>query len=186
MDEFVLDEEFRPYFEDNRPLAVIFDRDGTLAAVHNGPSHSKVDTGDYRRASDNDWAAFNAALRFDAPVPLTVGLLRAIKPGVVRIMVSGRAEGDWPGDRRRRFAMQDWIVKHQLPIDELFMRTGGDKRLDSVVKEEILVNQILPFFRPVLAVDDRPAILDVWKRFDIPVIQVENPGTLPPIAFQAP
>ena len=170
---------------DNRPLAVIFDRDGTLASVHNGPSHSKVDTGDYRRATDSDWAAFNASIRFDAPVPLTVGLLRAIKPGVVRIMVSGRAEGQI-GKTDLRMAMLDWIHKHDLPIDLLIQRQRGDRRLDSVVKEEILVTKILPFYRPVLAVDDRPAICDVWKRFGIPVIQVDNPGTLPPIAFQAP
>lgn len=169
---------------DFRPVAVIFDRDGTLAAVHNGPSHSRVDTGDYRRATDNDWAAFNAALRFDAPVPEVVALLRSIKPGVVRIMVSGRAEGDWPGDRRRRFAMQDWINKYDLPIDYLFMREGGDKRLDSIIKEEILVRDILPYFNPIVAVDDRPAILDVWKRYNIATIAVHNPGTLPPIAFQ--
>lgn len=170
---------------DTRPLAIIFDRDGTLAAVHNGPSHSKVDTGDYRRATNADWAAFNASLRFDAPVPQVVALLRSIRPGVVRIMVSGRAEGGHPGDRRLRFAMQDWIDKYDLPIDVLLMREGGDKRLDSVIKEEILVNKILPHYNPVVAVDDRPAILDVWKKYGISTIQVENPGTLPPIAFQS-
>lgn len=153
-----------------KPLAVIFDRDGTLASVHNGPSHG---------AKDSDWAAFNAAIRFDRPVPIVVGLLNAIRPGVIRIMVSGRAEGDHPGDRRRRFAMQDWIVKHDLPIDYLFMRVGGDKRLDSVVKEEILLNDILPRFNPVLAVDDRPQVIDVWKKYGIATIQVVNPGSLP-------
>lgn len=161
---------------DSRPLAVIFDRDGTLASVHNGPQ---------KGAGNGDWAAYNAALPFDAPVPLVVGLLRAIRPGVVRIMVSGRAEGDWPGDRRRRFAMQDWIVKHSLPIDHLFMRCGGDKRLDSVVKDEILHRDILPYFRPVVAVDDRPSIIEVWKRNGIYTISVQNPGTLPSIGQDA-
>lgn len=170
----------------DKPLAIIFDRDGTLAAVHNGPSHSVTDTGDYRRASDSDWAQFNASIRFDAPVPEVVALLRSVRPGVVRIMVSGRAEGGHPGDRRLRFAMQDWIDKYELPIDLLIQREGGDKRLDSVVKEDILVNKILPFYNPVVAVDDRPAILEVWKKFGIHTIQVFNPGTLPPIAFQTP
>lgn len=99
-------------------------------------------------------------------------------------MVSGRAEGDWPGDRRRRFAMQDWIVKHNLPIDHLFMRVGGDKRRDSIVKEEILINDILPYYNPVVAVDDREEVCLVWERHQIHVVRVCNPGTLPPIAFQ--
>lgn len=158
---------------DSRPLAIIFDRDGTLAAIHNGPGSGG------RGRSDADWAAFNAALRFDAVVPRIAGLLRAVRPGVARIMVSGRAEGDWPGDRRRRFAMGDWIAKHGLPIDELFMRSGGDRRLDSVVKEEILVRDILPRFRPVVAVDDREQVLEVWKRYGIATVEVVNPGTLP-------
>lgn len=171
---------------DNRPLAVIFDRDGTLAAVHNGPSHSKVDTGDYRRATNSDWAAFNAALVFDAVVPETAALLRAIKPGVVRIMVSGRAAGDRKGENFRYWQMWQWIKKNDLPIDCLFMRAAGDKRIDSTVKEEILMRDILPYYRPVVAVDDRPAICDVWKRHGILTVQVENPGTLPPIAYQTP
>lgn len=172
---------------DTRPLAVIFDRDGTLASVHNGPSSGgKTDTGDYRRTTDAQWAQFNASIRFDAPVPIVVGLLRSIRPGIVRIMVSGRAEGGWPGDRRLKFAMQDWIAKYDLPIDLLIQREGGDKRLDSVVKEDILVNKILPYYKPILAVDDRPAILEVWKKYGIATIQVHNPGTLPPIAFQSP
>lgn len=162
---------------DIRPLAVIFDRDGTLASVHNGPTEDR---------SNGAWAAYNAALPFDAVVPAVAGLLRAVKPDVIRIMVSGRAEGDWPGDRRRRFAMQDWIAKYQLPIDLLIMRTGGDKRRDSIVKEEILVNEILPYYRPVLAVDDREAVCQVWEKHGIYTIRVKNPGVLPPIGAGSP
>lgn len=161
-----------------RPLAIIFDRDGTLASVHNGPMK------DFSKNSKEDkaqWAAFNAALPFDAVVPEIAAILHAVRPGVVRIMVSGRAEGDWPGDRRRRFMMKDWIAKHNLPIDHLFMRTGGDQRRDSVVKEEILLRDILPNWNPVIAVDDREEVCEVWRRYKIHVIKVTNPGELPPI-----
>ncbi len=335
--------------EDTRPLAVIFDRVGTRAACHNGPNKN-IPRGS--KEDKSSWAAFNAALPFDALVPEVAGLLRAIKPGVVRIMVSGRMEGDHPGDRRRRFAMQDWINKYDLELgpgkqherschlyvhedvyemqtrkalgrllqgvesqgrieecmqalyqpnqleelavgqdcstskgasgtrprtDEeiqtgstqfetqeeiqhhlgrirgdvgsaerimsdlqatgevgarssisgsqprnersertsllrlqhqsgeigtilecgcripsvnignyLFMRCGGDTRKDSAVKEEILLRDILPFYRPVVAVDDRQEVIEVWRRYGIYTIQVVNPKTLPPIAFQTP
>lgn len=102
-------------------------------------------------------------------------------------MVSGRMEGDWPGDRRRMFQLEDWIWKHRLPIDLLFMRTGGDTRRDSVIKEEILVNQILPYYNVVMAVDDREEVCLVWERYGILVIRVKNnPLLLPPIALQTP
>lgn len=154
-----------------RAKAVIFDRDGTLASLHNAPI----------TRDSGSWAAYNAAMVFDAPVPVVVALLNSIQPDIRRIMVSGRMEGDHPGDRSRNFRMWDWIAKHNLPIDLLFMRSGGDTRLDSVVKEEILVNYILPFYEPVFAVDDRPAVCDVWRKYDIPVLQVVDPKIPPPI-----
>lgn len=152
-----------------KPRAVLFDRDGTLASCFARPTDR----------SNASWAEFNAALRFDAPVPVIVGLLRAIRPGVTRIMVSGRAEGDWPGDRRRRFAMIDWIGKHALPIDALYMRSGGDRRLDSTVKEEILLNEILPHYDVRFAVDDRDSIVAVWRKHGIPVLHVQDPDIEP-------
>ncbi len=161
-----------------RPLAIIFDRDGTLASIFNGP------TKDDR--SKMAWAAFNAALRFDAIVPEVAALLRSIRPGVIRIMASGRAEGDHLGDRRRRFALEDWLYKYNLPIDKLFMREGGDHRLDSVVKEEMLIRDILPYYNVVMAVEDREEVALVWERYNIGVIRVKNPGKLPPIALQTP
>lgn len=166
-----------------KPLAVIFDRDGTLAAIHNGP------TRDHARGSKEDkadWAAYNAALPFDAVVPEVAALLRAVRPGVVRIMVSGSMAGDRPGETFRKLQMWDWIRKHGLPIDILLMRQGGDTRRDSVVKEEVLLRDILPHYKPVLAVDDREEVALVWERHSIHVIRVTNPGTLPPIAAQTP
>lgn len=148
-----------------RVPAVLFDRDGTLASCPLRPGDR----------SNGAWAQFNAALPFDVPVPEVEALLRSIRPGVARIMVSGRAEGDWPGDRRRRFAMIDWIVKHQLPIDDLYMRSGGDKRRDSLIKEEILVRDILPHYDVRFAIDDRPQVIEVWRAYDIPVLQVVDP-----------
>lgn len=152
--------------------AVIFDRDGTLASVaHCAPSDK----------SASSWRNYNAALRFDAPVPIVAGLLRSVRPGITRIMTSGRAEGDWPGDRHRRFAMQDWLHKHDLPIDLLLMREGGDQRRDSIVKEEIYHRDIEPFFRVLFVVDDRPQVVQTWRDLGLPVLQVTDPGIMPPI-----
>lgn len=158
-----------------RQDAVIFDRDGTLASV------SYIAPNDRAKSS---WAAFNASLRFDAVVPVVAGLLRSVRPGVTRIMTSGRAEGDHPGDRRRRFAMQDWLDKNSLPIDLLLMREGGDQRLDSIVKREIYLRDIEPFYRVLFVVDDRPQVVATWQELGLPVLQVTDPGILPPITHQ--
>lgn len=151
--------------EPARQPAVIFDRDGTLASCPLRPEDR----------SKSSWAAFNAALVFDPVVPVVAGLLRSIRPGVARIMTSGRAAGDHAGDLSRRFAMRDWIAKHDLPIDLLLMREGGDQRRDSVVKAEIYERDIAPFYDVRFAVDDRPQVLEVWESFGIPVLRVSDP-----------
>lgn len=155
-----------------RKDAVIFDRDGTLASVAFVAPDDRT---------DSSWRNYNAALRFDAPVPIVVGLLRSIRPGIVRIMTSGRAEGDRAGENFRRMAMLDWLHKHDLPIDVLFMRKGGDQRKDSIVKREIYERFIEPHYNVLYVIDDRQQVVDEWRAIGLPVLQVKDPGIMPPI-----
>lgn len=154
--------------------AIIIDRDGTAASCF---MRSAVED-----RNNADWAAFNAALPFDAVVPeVRDGLifLRLLFPDVAFIMTSGRSEGDYPGDRRRRFLMRDWIVKHDLPIDLLLMREGGDTRRDSIIKLEILDRDIAPFYDVLFAIDDRPQVIEAWESRGILVIAVDDPNIAP-------
>lgn len=152
--------------------AVIFDRDGTLASV------------DWCRPTpgDNDsWAFFNAMLPFDSPVPIVAGLLNSIRPGVHRFMFSGRMAGNRAGDTHRYWQLRAWLDKHDLPIDTLLMREGGDQRRDSIVKAEML-DSILPFYDVRFVVDDRPQVCDMWRARGIPLLQVTDP-CIPPALF---
>lgn len=146
---------------------MIFDRDGTLASV----AHHKDPSGDIA-----DWGDYNAAVRFDPVVPLVDGIPRGIRPGIFRIMTSGRQDHTAP-------AMLDWMHKYGLPIDRLWMRRARDTRADSVVKEEIYRVAIEPFYDVALCVDDRPQVVDMWRRVlgEDKVIQVSDPGVRPPI-----
>lgn len=155
--------------------AIIVDRDGTLASVaHVAPS-----------TRDNwAWQQYNAAMPFDAVVPGVLDIVndwRSANPDGVVIMVSGRAAGDYRGDLRRYYQMVAWIQKHSLPIDRLFMRRGGDQRRDSIVKREIFDQHLAGNYDFHFAIDDRPQVIEVWKELGIPVIEVVDPGILPPI-----
>lgn len=160
----------------SKRLAIITDRDGTLASVaHVAP----VDR------SSVSWMMYNAAMPFDAPVPNVVAVLdwaRRTMPDLTIIMTSGRAAGDYPGDQRRLRQMEDWIRKHNLPIDAILMRKGGDQRVDSVVKREMYEQSIRPAFDVLFAIDDRPQVCDLWRDLGIPLLQVVDPGIFPPIA----
>lgn len=155
--------------------AILCDRDGTLASVaHVAPQDQK----------SVSWMMYNAAMPFDAPVPGVVAILEAWKlhvPDIMIIMTSGRAAGDYVGDTRRLIQMQDWILKHSLPIDAILMRKGGDQRRDSIVKAEMYEQSIEPFFDVQLVIDDRPQVADLWREIGLPLVQVKDPEILPPI-----
>lgn len=157
-----------------RQPATIFDRDGTLASVAWCAPTDRRDS--------EQWRRFNALLPLDPVVPVVAGILRAVRLGVSRIMTSGRMAGDSPNDLSRWYEVRSWLRKHGLPIDHLHMRRGGDYRPDTIVKEEIYHRAIRPYFDVRFAVDDRPEVCDLWRSFGIPVLQVTDPGLLPPLA----
>ena len=148
----------------NRRKAVIFDRDGTLFSV-DGP----MSPGD-----KEGWYNFNARIAFDAPVPIIHGLWHAIRPGIDRIIVSGR-------DGAMSYAMRSSFYKHDLFPHAFFQRNAGDRRKDSIVKNEIYVNCIEPVWDVLYVIDDRPQVVEMWRSHGLPVLQVTDPKILPPI-----
>ena len=145
------------------PPCVLFDRDGTLFSV-DGPGEN----------SDVTWPEFNARIPFDPPVPLIHALWHAIRPGIARIMVSGR-DGEFAP------RIQDSNAKYNIVPDAFFHRRAGDRRKDSIVKAEILDTLILPRWRVVYVFDDRQQVVDMWRSRGLPVMQVVDPKILPPI-----
>lgn len=152
-----------------RRPAVIFDRDGTLFSVQRQLAEAK------------DWHGFNSMIPFDPPVPVVAALFRSIKPGVVKIITTGRWE-------HYRKPMWDSLVKHDLVPDILFMRGSiknkrgimrHDARLDSIVKEEIYQIHIEPMFDVKYVIDDRPQVVDMWRSLGLNVIAVSDPQIEP-------
>lgn len=146
-----------------KPPCVIFDRDGTLFSV-DGPTDR----------NDATWANYNARIRFDAPVPVIHALWHAIRPGVARIVVSGRDGAFAP-------AMRDSFAKHGIVPDAFFHRPVNDRRVDSKVKAQILDECILPRWDVRFVIDDRPQVVEMWRSRGIPVLHVTDPGVVPPI-----
>src|SRR3546814_13744040 len=58
---------------------------------------------------------------------------------------------------------RDWLEIEEVPFHRLYMRQDADTRPDHVVKEEILQQIIDDGYQPILAVDDRPSVVAMWR-----------------------
>lgn len=155
----VRDEYFPPVRQDftidpNKKMAAIVDIDGTLAMNYGGRSYFDLerveeDTVNEHISSLIDYLALNGNLEI--------------------LLVSGRAEVS-------RTKTESWL-DHARPkphFDKLFMRQTGDRRPDSIVKQEIYKELIEPFYNVMYVIDDRPVVCRMWRRLGLTVLQVND------------
>jgi predicted kinase len=129
------------------PTCVLCDLDGTVAA----PNHRSM------------FNPTDAEIANDIPIKPTIKVIQQLDNQYQIIFVSGRNEA-------LRQASVNWIERHiqlNAPII-LHMRTNQDQRKDSIVKQEILHQHILPNYNVFAAFDDRLQVLrDCWTKENI-------------------
>jgi predicted kinase len=72
-----------------------------------------------------------------------------------------------------RKATSEWL-RHSCNIKDyiLHMRKAGDNRKDSIIKEEIYKNDILPEYYVAFVLDDRQQVVDTLRELGLTVFQV--------------
>lgn len=129
--------------------AVIFDMDGTLCDTTGILHHLEGD--------DRDFAAFHAASADCPPHQDVVDAAHAQQELGRAVLVVTSREFIW------RDLTLDWLVKHDVPCDGLYMRIVGDYRKDVVIKTEILKQITDDGFTVLEAWDDKAAIVELWR-----------------------
>ena len=142
---------------------IICDIDGTLADLSHRLHHVQTP------GKKKDWDAFFAAAPKDGvhePVWETLRALHSIDGGGYNIIFcSGRPE-------RTRRETSIWISSTcWYKGFELLMRKDGDRRDDSIVKQEILDAHI-DKERVLFVLDDRQRVVDMWRRNGLVCFQV--------------
>ena len=143
--------------DESLPAAVICDIDGTLAKM--------VDRGPF------EWDAVGE----DLPIPHTINAIHQyMRGGHPIIFMSGR-------DSVCYHETLDWL-KRYFPAHmfngatfTLLMRKEGDMRKDSIVKEELYREHVLPKFHVVAVFDDRLQVCRLWNRLGLPLFKVGDP-----------
>jgi predicted kinase len=146
--------EARRYTPDqNKPLAIICDLDGTVA-LHEG----RRSPYDYARVGED---ALN--------VPVAELVKRYAKDHII-LYVSGREQFCRP-------QTEDWLQRYGLPASEpnkLMMRPTGDHRKDFVVKQEIFDTYIRENYNVQFVLDDRNQVVSMWRRLGLACFQVNE------------
>lgn len=136
-----------PLKDNGNPKAVIVDIDGTLAEM--------VDRGPF------DWKRVGS----DLPKTTVMETVNLLSCRYSILVTSGR-------DAVCRPETEEWLRLHGLTYEKLFMRKEGDTRGDDVVKSEILDEEILPNYMPILVIDDRLKVIDLWRSRGLEAWQV--------------
>lgn len=148
---------------------IIFDIDGTVADLSHRVHHVQ--------GKRKDWVAFMATLSADKPIEQTITLNQMMsmylgagvadhKTAMPIYLASGRSEDE-------RKDTEDWLYKHGVYYDRLFMRKSKDYRADHVVKKEILDEIRAIGYEPWLVIDDRQQVVDMWRSEGIFVLQCD-------------
>lgn len=136
----------------NKPRCAVFDVDGTLTK---GP----------KDRSPYDWGKVGN----DEPNASTILLAKALwDQGLSIVVSSGR-------DSVCRAETEQWLKDHDINYDVLIMRQEGDNRGDDIVKEEFLLQQILPKYNVTVWVDDRLRVCRMLHKHGVPLFRVGDP-----------
>lgn len=135
-----------------KPGAIIVDIDGTIAfmSLERGPF---------------DWHKVG----LDQPNLITIHMVKEMAGWLKAqtLIVTGR-------DEVCRDETEEWLNKQGIKYANLFMRPAGDKRKDTVIKQEIYRELIEPKYNVFMAFDDRPRVIKMYREMGVKVIDVGN------------
>ena len=144
--------------------AIIVDLDGTLSNPEKRLHHLD---------GEPNWPAFHDEMDSDASYPAIVSLVRALYRATEEgcefeaiVLVTARHD-----DPKYVAKTKAWLEVEDVPYHALYMRRDMDTRPDAVVKQEILQRMLEDGYEPVLAIDDRDSVLDMWRSFGITTLK---------------
>lgn len=136
----------------DKPDAVLFDLDGTLA-IH----------------TDREWHEYGKC-ETDRMCDMLGILFKSLANSMTYVIVlTGRPEQFEPQAIR-------WMHTYQLEFDYLHMRPDGEVTSNAEFKQRILTEKILPKFNVLAAFEDNPPVVQMLLSHGIPVFQPHRPG----------
>jgi len=113
------------------------------------------------------WREFFDAAHGDLPIAETAVLLRLLDQDLVVVLLTGRP-------LRTREATITWLAEHGYRWDLLVMKEDRDLRKATNAKREAVAALRTAGFTPVLALDDEPGNVDMYRDENIPCLYIHS------------
>ena len=136
---------------------VIFDIDGVLA-----DNRHRLH---YIQKTPENWDVFYKAMADDLPRSSMIRLVNSIR--IVQqtvFLITGRSI-------EYEHITRAWLDRNTVGYDGLYQRPAKDHRPDHIIKFEILTKLRKVGYEPWLAVEDRPQVVEMWRREGIECLQ---------------
>ena len=114
-----------------------------------------------------DWAAFSREAINDTPIQGIVSLVEMLSRRYTIILLSGR-------DTSIGIETEDWLDRHIITYNHLFLRQAGDHRPDVEYKMEIL--NFIPVERIAYVIEDRDRCVEAYRANGLTVLQPAKGG----------
>ncbi len=158
-------------YNDKMYDAIIIDLDSTL--VNNDHrQHYIIDFFDDNLSNkilkdkEKDWISFNAEIPNDTINNWCDEIINnfTLRDYIVFI-VTERYENV-------RTSTTEWLNKHAVYFDEIFMRPINDYRQSAVYKSDVVKKHIIGKYNIVFAIDDEPSVVKMYHELGITSLQV--------------
>lgn len=139
-----------------KPFCILIDIDGTLALK--GSRHPY----DFNKVSEDS---------LNQIVHDVIAAYLNYNPDTEAIFVSGRSDICLEDTKEWLFDKCLFLKNDKFP---LFMRENEDYRSDFIIKEEIYLNKIAPYYSVKLVFDDRDSVVKMWRSHNLCCFQVAD------------
>ena len=141
-------------YNDDLDECIVVDVDGTLA---------HIDSSNPRNVYDASRACEDI---LDDAVSSIVNM--AYGHGYKIIILTGRHSGHLD-------VTKEWLEEKGVNYDEIYSRTEGDRRADTIIKEELYREHIEGKYNVKYIIDDRPSVIRMWQSLGLKTLIVGNP-----------
>jgi len=137
----------KPAYNKDLKDCYIVDVDGTIAEMHNRRPY------DWNKVGD------------DLPKTDVIDIVNTLSHNNKIIILSGR-------DGCSQDLTEQWLEKHGVQYDEIYMRAPGDSTVDYKVKEDLYNQHIKGVYNVKGVFDDRDQIVFQWRHLGLTCLQI--------------